>query len=215
MSRNRFLKWIAKPVVFLLCLTPLALLTWNLFTGNLGFNPLEDITHTTGRWTLRFLLITLTVRPLRQLTGINELIRFRRMVGLFAFFYGLTHFTIFVWMDHRLDMAAILADISERPFITVGFTSFVTMVPLAITSTKRWIGRLGGKRWQLLHRLVYVSTVAGVVHYLWVGKVIELGPVTYVTILTLLLGFRLVMYLRSRPVMHPRGRKVDRVESVS
>ena len=215
MSRNRFLKWIAKPVVFLLCLAPLALLTWNLFTGNIGFNPLEDITHATGQWTLRFLLITLAVRPLRQLTGLNEFIRFRRMVGLFAFFYGLTHFTIFVWMDHRLDWAAIVRDIPERPFITVGFTSFVTMVPLALTSTKRWIGRLGGKRWRLLHRLVYVSAVAGVVHYLWVGKVIELGPVTYVTILTLLLGFRFVMYLRSRPLVHHGERKVDRVGSAS
>ncbi len=196
MNRKRALKWGVKPAVFLLCFAPIVLLTWNFFTGNLSFNPIEDITHTTGRWSLRFLLATLAISPIRHLTGFRELIRFRRMLGLFAFFYGIAHFTIYIWLDHFFDMVAVFADIPERPFITAGFTAFVMMIPLAITSTKKWIGRLGGRRWQLIHRLIYVSAIAGVLHYLWIGKVIELGPVGYVGSFTVLMGFRLLSRFR-------------------
>ncbi len=196
MNRNRFLKGVVKPVVFLLCFLPLPLLAWNFFAGNLSFNPVEDITHTTGRWALRFLLATLAISPLRRLTGFKELIRFRRMLGLFAFFYGVTHFTIYIWLDHFFDMAAVFADIPERPFITAGFTAFVIMIPLAITSTKKWIGRLGGRRWQLIHQLIYVSAIAGILHYLWIGKVIELAPAAYVGSFTILMGFRLLSRFR-------------------
>lgn len=192
MSRDRFLKRVVKPAVFLLCLAPGLLLVWNFFTGNLGFNPIEDITHATGRWSLRFVLMTLAVTPLRQLTGLRELTRFRRMLGLWAFFYASAHFTIYIWLDHLFDMVTVLADIPERPFITAGFTAFVLMIPLAVTSTRGWILRLGGRRWRRLHQLIYATAVAGVFHYLWIGKVVELGPVFYVACLFTLLGFRLL-----------------------
>ena len=198
MSRSRFLKWVAKPSVFLLCLAPLGLLAWNAFTGGLTANPIDDITDVTGRWTLRFLLITLSIRPLRQITGFGDLIRFRRMIGLFTFFHGCLHFTTYIWLDQFFDLAAIAADIPKRPFITAGFTAFVSMIPLAVTSTRKWIGRLGGKRWGLLHRLIYVSAAAGVVHYLWIVKADTLYPLTYAVILATLLGYRLVVYLKPR-----------------
>ena len=196
MSRTRFLKWVVKPTVFLLCFLPLPLLTWNFFAGNLSFNPVEDITHTTGRWALRFLLATLAISPVRRITGFKELIRFRRMLGLFAFFYAVAHFTIYIWLDHFFDMVAVFADIPERPFITAGFTAFVIMIPLAITSTKKWIVRLGGRRWRLIHQLIYVSVIAGVLHYLWIGKVIELAPAGYVGSFAILMGFRLLARFR-------------------
>ena len=202
-----------KPVVFLLCLLPLALLTWNAFTGGLTANPIEDITHSTGRWTLRLLLITLAIRPLRQITGWKQLIRFRRMVGLFAFFYGILHFTTYIWLDQFFDIAEILADIPKRPFITAGFTAFVCLLPLAITSTKRWIGRLGGKRWQLLHRLIYVSSAAGVIHYLWIVKADTLRPLTYGAILSVLLLFRLVVYLKPHILVSSGARKAEQAKA--
>ncbi len=196
MSRTRFLKWVVKPTVFLLCFLPLPLLAWNFFAGNLSFNPVEDITHTTGRWALRFLLATLAISPVRRITGFKELIRFRRMLGLFAFFYAVAHFTIYIWLDHFFDMVAVFADIPERPFITAGFTAFVIMIPLAVTSTKKWIVRLGGRRWRLIHQLIYVSVIAGVLHYLWIGKVIELAPAGYVGSFAILMGFRLLARFR-------------------
>ena len=213
MSRNRFLKWVAKPVVFLLCFTPIVVLTWDFFAGNLSFNPIEDITHTTGRWALRFLLASLAISPLRKLTGLKELIRFRRMIGLFAFFYGVAHFTIYIWLDHLFDIAAVLADVPERPFITAGFTAFVLMIPLAITSTKKWIVRLGGQRWQQLHRLVYVSAIAGALHYLWVRKLVELGPAGYIGVVTVLLGFRLLSRFRPDVVARMLRRESRAVSS--
>ena len=213
MTPDRLRKLVLKPVVFLLCLLPLALLTWNAFTGGLTANPIEDITHTTGRWTLRFLLITLAIRPLRQVTGWNQLIRFRRMVGLFAFLHGILHFMTYIWLDQFFDIAAILEDIPKRPFITAGFTGFVCMLPLAITSTKKWIGRLGGKRWQLLHRLIYVSSSAGVIHYLWLVKADTLRPVTYGAILSVLLLFRLVVYLKPQIAVSRQAGKAERAEA--
>ncbi len=213
MTPDRLRKFVLKPVVFLLCLLPLALLTWNAFTGGLTANPIEDITHATGRWTLRFLLITLAIRPLRQITGWNQLIRFRRMLGLFAFFHGILHLITYLWLDQFFDMEAILKDIPQRPFITAGFTGFVLMLPLAITSTKKWIGRLGGKRWQLLHRLIYVSSAAGVIHYLWLVKADTLRPLTYGAILSVLLLFRLVVYLKPQIVISSRAGKAERAEA--
>lgn len=189
---------VLKVCVFLLCLVPFFLLLWQGFTGNLGANPVETITHTTGDWTLRFLVITLTVTPLRRLTGWHPVTRFRRMFGLFAFFYSCIHFSIYCLSIANLNFSEILTDIAKRPYVTVGFTGFVLMIPLAITSTKKWIGRLGGKRWQTLHKLIYVSAVAGVLHYLWLVKLDIRFPVRYGIAVGLLLLFRVWMAVRPR-----------------
>jgi sulfoxide reductase heme-binding subunit YedZ len=190
-----------KVVVFLLGLVPLLLLLWRVFTHNLGANPVETITHTTGDWTLRFLVLTLCITPLRRLTGWKQATRFRRMLGLFAFFYSCIHFSIYCLSIANLNLSGIATDIAKRPYVTVGFTAFVLMIPLAITSTKKWIGRLGGKRWQALHRLVYVSAVAGVLHYLWLVKLDIRSPVRYAVAVGLLLLFRVWVAIRSRPVV--------------
>lgn len=189
MQRNTWLK----PLVFLSALLPLARLAWLGLTGGLGANPIQFITFSTGTWTLVFLLITLAVTPLRRLSGRLWLIQYRRMLGLFAFFYGTLHFLTYVWLDQFFDLPSILKDIYKRPFITAGFTGFVLLVPLAITSTRGWIGRLG-KRWQQLHRLVYASAVAGVVHYIWLVKKDLREPIIYSIILVLLLGYRAVVW---------------------
>lgn len=179
-----------KPFVFLACLSPALLLGWDAFTGGLGVNPIEDITHRTGDWALRFLLVTLAVTPLRWLAGWNGLVRFRRMVGLFAFFYAVLHFSTYLVFDHFFDLLLIIDDVAERKYVTAGFVGFVLMIPLAVTSTQGWIRRLG-RRWAVLHRLVYASAVAGVVHFLWLVK-IDIGePLIYAVILALLLGARL------------------------
>jgi sulfoxide reductase heme-binding subunit YedZ len=190
-------RWL-KPVVFLLCLVPLGLLTYNAFTGKLSANPIDDITDTTGDWTLRFVMITLSVTPLRKIFGWNFLGRVRRMLGLFTFTYATLHFTTYIWLDQFFDLQSILKDIPKRPFILVGFTAFTLFIPLAITSTAGWVRRLGGKRWQLLHRLVYVSATAGVVHYLWLVKADKSRPLIYGAILATLLGYRLFEYVRKR-----------------
>jgi len=158
----------------------------------------EFITHKTGDWTLRFLAITLCVTPLRKLLQLPELIRFRRMLGLFAFFYGCLHLTTYLWLDKFFAWGEILKDVAKRPFITAGFTAFVLLVPLAITSTAGWIRRLGGKRWQSLHRLVYASAVAGVIHYYWLVKSDIRLPLLYGAIFTVLLAYRLVVRLQAR-----------------
>ena len=186
-----------KPVVFLACLVPALLLGWDALTGGLGVNPIEDITHRTGDWALRFLLVTLAVTPLRRLAGWNALIRFRRMVGLFAFFYATLHFSTYLVFDHFFDLLLIIDDVAERKYVTAGFVGFVLMVPLAVTSTQGWIRRLG-KRWTALHRLVYASAVAGVVHFLWLVK-IDIGePLIYAVILAVLLGARAAYRYRGR-----------------
>ena len=187
-----------KVIVFLLCLVPFFLLVWGVVTADLGPNPVERITHTTGDWTLRFLVITLCITPLRHLTGWNPAIRFRRMLGLFAFFYGCLHLTIYVLSIANLNVGEIVTDIAKRPYITVGFTGFVLMIPLAITSTKKCIGRLGGKRWQMLHRLIYASAIAGVLHYLWLVKADVRFPVRYGVLVGVLLLFRVWTAVRSR-----------------
>ena len=177
--------------VFGACLSPLVVLTWQALTGNLGANPIDEITDQTGIWTLRFLLITLAVTPARRLTGWNRLIQFRRMLGLFAFFYGSLHFVTYIWLDQFFLVEEIIADVMQRPFITVGFASFVLLIPLAVTSTTAMIKRLGGKWWQRLHRLVYAIAIGGVVHYLWLVKADIREPLIYGSILGILLAYRL------------------------
>ena len=190
------IRWI-KVAVFVTCLVPLGLLAWAGYTQNLGANPIEKITHATGDWTLRFLLITLSITPLRKLLGVPWLVKFRRMLGLFAFFYACLHFTTYIWLDKFFNLHEMLADVAKRKFITVGITAFVLLIPLAATSTAGWIRRLGGKRWQALHRLIYFSAIAGVIHYVWLVKADIREPLEYGAILALLLGYRVVMWIRS------------------
>lgn len=221
MTRSTAVKWIAKPLVFAAGLAPAAYLTWAVFTNHLSPNPLSDVTNLTGVWTLRFVCITLAITPVRRLASWHVLTRFRRMTGLFAFFYGSLHFLTYAILDRFLGLDLVLdrlggvqagsifapdvfrslamsvgADVFKRPFITVGFTAFVLMIPLAITSTAGWIRRLGGRRWNLLHRLIYVTAIAGVVHYWWLVKADTSRPQNYAVIVALLLGFRL--YTRYR-----------------
>jgi sulfoxide reductase heme-binding subunit YedZ len=183
-------KWIKIPAFFL-CLVPLGMLVWRALTGNLGANPVEFMQHATGDWTLRFLIFTLSITPLRQLLKVPELIRFRRMLGLFAFFYACLHFLTYLGPDQSFDLAAIWKDVAKRPFITVGFAAFVLLIPLALTSTAGWIRRLGGRRWQLLHRAIYISAICGVIHYYWLVKSAVLRPLTYAAIVAVLLLWRL------------------------
>jgi methionine sulfoxide reductase heme-binding subunit len=180
-----------KPAVFLACLFPFAQLAYQAYSGDLGVNPIETITRFTGSWALIFLLTSLAVTPARRLTGRNELIKFRRMLGLFAFFYASLHFATYIGLDLFFDFGAIGKDILKRPYITAGFTAFVMMVPLAITSTTGMIRRLG-KRWQQLHRLVYLAAIAGVIHFYWLVKADIRRPAQYGAVLALLLGFRLL-----------------------
>lgn len=186
-----------KPFVFTAALVPLALLGVRALRSSLGANPIETITHSTGDWTLILLMVTLAITPLRRITGINDLISFRRMIGLFAFFYATLHFLTYIWLDKFFDIHEIVKDVYKRPFITAGFTAFVLLIPLAITSTKGWIRRLG-KRWQLLHRLIYVSAAAGVIHYIWLVKKDVRQPLIYAGILGFLLLWRLVTWLAKR-----------------
>jgi len=179
------------------------LLGWKAYNGALGANPIEVITHATGDWTLRFLLITLSITPIRKLTARLWLIRFRRMFGLFAFFYGTLHFLTYIWLDKFFDLHEMLHDVAKRRFITVGFTGFVLLIPLAITSTAGWIRRLGGKRWQMLHRLIYVTAVLGVIHYYWLVKSDVRKPLVYAFLVGMLLAWRLGVWLigrRGQPV---------------
>jgi sulfoxide reductase heme-binding subunit YedZ len=186
-------KW-SKPLVFLLCLIPLGLLGWRALHGDLTANPIEFITHATGDWTLRFLIITLCVSPLRKIFRLPELIRFRRMLGLFAFFYACLHFTTYIWLDKFFDFSEMWKDIAKRKFITVGFAAFLLLIPLALTSTAAAIRWLGGKRWQLLHRLIYFSAAFGVIHYYWLVKSAVLKPLAYGAIVAALLLWRLVNF---------------------
>ena len=181
---------IAKVLLFVLALSPAVSTGVLVLMGKGGANPIDTITDTTGIWTLRFVLATLAVTPIRRLTGWNPIVRVRRMLGLFAFFYGLLHFLTWLVLDQFFAWDFILADIAKRPYITVGFTGFVLMIPLAITSTAGWIRRLGGRWWNRLHRLVYATAVAGVIHFLWLVKVVEAEQVVYAGIVAVLLGFR-------------------------
>jgi methionine sulfoxide reductase heme-binding subunit len=197
-------RWIKIPI-FAVCLVPLLWLAWKGFHQDLGANPIEFITHSTGDWTLRFLLISLAITPLRKLLRSPELIRFRRMLGLFAFFYGFLHLSTYLWLDKFFDWRDIWKDIGKRPFVTIGFLGFVLLIPLAVTSTAGWIRRLGGKNWQRLHRLVYVSICAGVLHYYWLVKSNVRMPVFYGMLAAVLLGYRLIAARASASPQMPRS----------
>jgi sulfoxide reductase heme-binding subunit YedZ len=239
LSSNQVIRWIVKPAVFLVSLGPAAWLVWALGgmfgrwapPATLSPNPLSDITFETGLWALRFLCITLAITPLRRITGWNSLVRFRRMSGLFAFFYASLHFLIYSIADRLLSLidfpqgvvsidtarrlaAAVGEDIAKRPYITVGFTAFVLLIPLAATSTAGMIRRLGGKRWQALHRLVYVSAIGGVVHYWWLVKADVSRPRNYAVVVGLLLLFRVVWsWRRSRKPSPARAPAVARPQT--
>ena len=187
---------ILKPAVFILSLGPAIWLVRAMLAGGLGANPAETVQLETGIWAFRFLLATLTITPIRRLTGVNRLIQYRRMLGLFAFFYGSLHVLSFLAFDHLFAIGGIWADVVKRPFITAGVVAYALMIPLAVTSTKGWIRRLG-RRWQLLHRLVYVSALAASLHFIWKVKVVFGEPVFYAGIVAALLLFRLLW--ESRP----------------
>jgi sulfoxide reductase heme-binding subunit YedZ len=212
-------RWI-KAAVFVACLVPLARLVVLGFTEALSANPIEFVTRSTGTWTLVFLCITLAVTPLRRLTGWNGLIKLRRMLGLYAFFYACLHFTTFIWFDHFFDVGEMLKDVLKRPFITVGFVAFLLLIPLAVTSTNGWVRRLGGKRWQALHRSVYLIAVLAVLHYWWhkAGKNDLFEPAIYAAVIGVLLLARIVWRIRqaraARSVARP-GSSDSRANSSS
>jgi len=191
MTVNQLLKSpFAKPVLFSLCLLPLAILVGRGLTGDLGANPVETITHETGDWVLRFLLITLAITPIRVWTGNTSVVRFRRMLGLYVFFYACCHFLIWLIADHSLDLHDMIEDIIDRPYITFGFSAFILLIPLAITSNNAMIRKLG-KSWKKLHKLVYAILILGILHYLWLTKADYLEPGIYAFIATVLLLQRL------------------------
>ena len=188
-----------KAFLFLLCLVPVGRLGWKFYRQDLGANPVEFITHATGDWIIRFLLITLSITPLRKLLNLPPLARFRRMFGLFAFFYGCLHFMTWFWLDKSFDFSEMWKDILKRRFITVGMTGLALMLPLALTSTAGWVRRLGFERWQRIHRLVYFSALAGVIHYYWLVKSDVRLPLLYGGILAILMAYRITIWLRSAP----------------
>ena len=190
MTATQWRRRVFKPVVWLICLAPIGLLIYDGFTDNLTANPIEKITNTTGIWTLRFIVATIAITPLRWATGLNQLVNYRRLIGLFAFFYGSLHFLIFFYLDHQFDFDAMWTDVLKRPYIAAGFTAFVLMIPLAITSTTGWIRRMGGKKWNLLHKLIYITALAAVLHYFWKVKLDATYPVYYGLGVAVLLGFR-------------------------
>jgi methionine sulfoxide reductase heme-binding subunit len=195
MLRSRWLKL----VVFVALLAPAGYLGWRFYQQDLGANPLEFITHFTGDWTIRFICATLAITPLRKLLHVPDLIRFRRMLGLSAFFYGTLHFLAYLWFDKLFDLHEIVKDVAKRPFITMGFAAFLMMLPLAVTSTKGWIRRMGGRRWQQLHRLVYGAGIAAVIHYYWLVKSDVRLPLMYGAIIGSLLLYRVAAKLRIKP----------------
>jgi sulfoxide reductase heme-binding subunit YedZ len=190
-------KW-TKVVVFLFSLIPFVGLLDRILHDRLGANPVEFIQHATGDWTLRFLIFTLCITPFRKLFKLPELIRFRRMLGLFAFFYVCLHFLTYLGPDQSFDVSAMWKDVAKRPFITVGFLGFVLLIPLALTSTAGWIRRLGGKRWQLLHRAIYITAVAGVIHYYWLVKSDVRKPLFYGSLVAILLIWRVGSWISKR-----------------
>jgi sulfoxide reductase heme-binding subunit YedZ len=198
MKDARFLKL----VIFINGLVPLTLLLWDWYHKQVGANPLEFVTRTTGMLTLVFLIISLAVTPARKITGANWLIKFRRMLGLFAFFYGFLHLMTYFWYDRGFNLKSVPGDIVKRPFITIGMTAFFLMIPLAITSTNKMVKRLGGKRWNRLHKVVYLAGVGGVLHYWMLVKSDTRLPLTFAFILALLLGYRLLV--RYSPLPGPQ-----------
>lgn len=206
-------RW-TKVVLFALCLAPLAWLGWRAYQQELTANPIEFITHYTGDWTIRFLLITLSVTPLRKLFNLPQLARFRRMLGLFAFFYGCMHLMTWLWLDKFFDLSEMWKDVVKRRFITAGMTAFLLMLPLAITSTAGWVRRLGFVQWQRLHRLIYFSALAGVVHYYWLVKSDVRLPLMYGTIWAVLICYRLGVWLRAPRKEQPRRVTIAKTASL-
>jgi sulfoxide reductase heme-binding subunit YedZ len=206
MSATRVIRFVVKPAVFAASLVPLGLLVRGALSNLLGANPIEAVTHTTGDWTLRFLLLTLAVTPVRWVTGWNPLARFRRMLGLFAFFYGALHLLTYVVLDKFFAWHEILLDVLHRRFILVGALAFAVLVPLAATSTAGMVRRMGFRPWQALHRLIYVSAVAGVVHYWWLVKADITKPRMYAVVLGALLTVRLAVAWRRRATARVRPR---------
>jgi methionine sulfoxide reductase heme-binding subunit len=188
-----------KTILHVLCLLPLLRLLLKYFNDDLGANPIEFITHSTGTWTLVILLASLTITPLRKIKSLNWTIKLRRMLGLYAFFYVCLHFLTYLWLDHFFAWARIGEDIAKRPYVTVGFAGFLLLVPLALTSTKAAIRWLTGKRWQQLHRLVYVAAICGVVHYYWLVKADITEPIIYAVVLAVLLGIRIFSKIKPQP----------------
>lgn len=211
---NAVMLWRIKPLVIILCLIPLAFLVFDALTNNLGANPIEKITRRSGDWALRMLLITLAVTPMRILLQQPWLLRLRRMLGLFAFFYACLHITSYVVLDQFFAWDDIVKDIIKRPFITVGFIAFILLIPLALTSTNNMIKRLGAVRWQRLHKLVYLIACLGVLHYFWMVKADLRSPLIHATILAMLLGYR--VWVKRQQLVKQRlelGNKYPSVES--
>lgn len=206
-----------KAALFLAALLPLAALLHGALNDELGANPIEFITHQTGSWTFNFLLITLTITPLRTLSGLHWLTRLRRMLGLFTFFYAVLHFTTYLWLDQFFDIYAIARDVFKRPFITVGFVAFLLLLPLAATSSNWAIRKLGGKQWQSLHRSVYLIGILACVHYFWLVKATALiYPLIYAILLALLLGWRIKRRMDSyRPVAGKSAPKAQAIRFFS
>ena len=221
MTSNQLVRWALKPAVFVASLVPFTWLVWGVYTGNVGADPLKEITNETGVWTLRYLCITLTITPFRRVTGWNPLVRVRRMLGLFAFFYGTMHLLVFIVFDRLAGMyfpslaalhtyrdlaVSIGGEILKRPYITVGFTAWACMLPLALTSTAGMVRRLGGKRWQALHRLVYVAAIAGVLHFWWLVKADVSRPQAYATVVAILLAPRIWWAVSNLEVRRQKAR---------
>jgi len=198
LTKEQRIRWIAKPLVFTLCLAPLMWLGWQAFAGGLGANPIEAVNRFLGDWALRFLLISLAVTPLKAVLGLPVLIRFRRMLGLYAFFYVFLHLSSYIGLDQFFAWGEIWADIVKRNFITVGMIAFALLVPLACTSTKGMIKRLGASRWKKLHMLVYPAAILAVFHFLMMVKADIREPLIYAAVLAVLLGYRVVMWGRRR-----------------
>ena len=198
---------LAKPVVFVLCLLPFAWLFYGAFTNNLGANPAEYLIRATGDWTLRFLCIVLAVTPLRVLSSTPQLARFRRMLGLFVYFYVVLHLLSYSWFDMGFDVPDIAKDIAKRPFILVGFSAFVLLTPLAATSFNRAIMALGGKRWQMLHKLVYLIAGLGLLHFFWMraGKNNFTEVFVYAAIIAVLLGWRVAQFVKKKRLQRTQG----------
>lgn len=203
MTRANFFSKVLKPVSFILMLGPLVWLIWRGLENNLGANPVETLTHETGLWALRFLMLTLALTPLKKITGWGEFIRLRRMTGLYSFVYACLHLATYLWLDQGFSWTHILEDIAERPYITVGFAAFILLVPLAATSFDKAIRFMGGKRWKKLHRLVYLCGLGSVIHYLWLVKADLLNPMIYAVIFSLLMIFRVKIPASTSKLLSP------------
>ena len=214
MTQTQWIRRVVKPAVFLACLVPFSQLLYGMIWGDLGANPVEAITLGTGIWTLRLIVITIAITPIRWLTKWNPIITFRRMLGLFAFFYATLHFMIYFILDRSLMFDGLWEDIVKRPYITMGFSGFVLMIPLALTSTKGWIRRLGGPRWNLLHKLIYLTAILAVIHYWWKVKLDTTNPMIYAAIVGALLSVRVWRAIQKRQTAHAAGHHSPRASSL-